>query len=352
MSNKIYHNIKHSFLVLIIFVLLSNLAFAQEPETTEDYKVSKFYYDFQYFGFPFSANIGYQYRNDSSELFVPIVGLSYEYGLYAITLYADAKMEYRYKRFFFEIGFKQGLIPEVGDGYEYKNLESLGRFKIGYYFENVGISYNIDVGNGYTREIESRNLVNKFQVKQNLSLSALLHVDAKNTLSFDTAVGVQSLPYSDQHTYSFFARIPYTFFHYWGEFGIMPAIRYSAYFADSTREYTIGSLYLYDLMMIPLTGNNSDYNNLLDFLSYVHVEYKFFLRFLPAGFNNIFLVVFGDIGYGKQINKNFDNGQMLYVVGGGIGYSFFGTPFQLTVGVDQLENVVLNILITPIMHRF
>ncbi len=338
---------------IIILILFSTSLFSQDAPTTEDYEQSRLALTYNYYGFPFAVDVGYTYRKNSSQIFFPLVGASYEVGKYSFGLFANAKMEYRYKRFYFQAGFKQGLIPSVGDGYKYENLESYGQFKIGHYFDNVDISYSANVGNAYARNIFNKEISNIFQVNHYIGLYSLLHTDAANTLSLDTSLNIETMPNGGQYSYSFSARMPYTFYHYWGEFSIMPYISYSEYFQDSEKNYNIGDDYLDTLMMTTITGSKEPYQALYNFLSYVHLEYRFYLRFLPDAFSSIYFVAYGNIGYGKEVGESFDDGTILYTAGGGVGYNMFGTvPMQFTVGVDRLNNVVINYTISTVIHRY
>ena len=102
-------------------------------------------------------------------------------------------------------------------------------------------------------------------------------------------------------------------------------------------------------MMMPLSNLEAHLKN-MDFLTFVHLEYKFFMRFLPSGFNDIYLVAFGNVGYGKYFESSIDKGNLLYVVGGGIGYNLYGsTPLQLTFGVDNNNSLVMNLIISTIV---
>lgn len=339
--------------ILIVLVLFPSLLFSQDTEAPQDYIQSKGTLNYNYYGFPFFIEGGYEYRKNSSQILFPLIGVSFENGLYGVNLFATARMMYRYKRFYFQLGFKQGLIPNVGESYKYENLEHIGSFTIGHYFENVDISYRLDVGNKYARNLENRVLSNTFQVNHAIGIYSLLHSDAANTLSLDTSLNIETIPNTKQYSYNISARMPYTFYHYWGEFSIMPYISYGEYFENSKKNYTIGGDYLNSLMMTSVTGSREPYEILYNFLSYIHLEYRFYLRFLPDAYSSIYLVAYGNIGYGKEVEQSFDNGTMLYTAGGGIGYNLFGTvPMQFTVGVDRLNNVVINYAISTAIHRF
>lgn len=339
---------KYSFSLFIFFALFSVSLFSQE---TKDYKQSGPIVDYNYYGVPFFINIGYMNRENSSQLFFPLVGISVEPGNNSFNIFANAKMEYRYRRFYLQVGFKQALVPYYGNSYKYEYLESYGEFSIGYFFKNTDIYYSLDVGNMYTLDF-SRDIINKFQVNHSVEISSLLYVDAVNTLSLKTYGNIYTIPYSQQYSYSFSTELPYTFYHYWGEFGIMPFIEYSQYFKNSKREYAIGDDYLGSIRMIAIAGNMKSHDILYNFISAIHLEYKFYLRFLPAAFRSIYLVCFGDIGYGKEINQTFNEGRMLYVAGGGIGYSLFGVaPLQITFGIDQSSNIVINFAVSTILHK-
>ena len=125
---KIQHIIKSNFLVLIIFLLFIYSAFSQESKTNYNYEQSKFALNYNYYGFPFFVEAGYTYRKNSSQIFFPLIGVSMENDILSFNLFLNAKMEYRYKRFYLELGFKQGLIQSVGENYEYKNWKK--RFRI------------------------------------------------------------------------------------------------------------------------------------------------------------------------------------------------------------------------------
>lgn len=349
---KIFFTVKYSFLLLIIFALFSNSLFSQDTETPLNYEQSGFNLNYNYYGFPLLIEGGYEYRTNSSQVFFPLIGGSFENGLYGVNLFATARMLYRYKRFHFQLSFKQGLIP-IGGEYKYENLEHLGDFEIAYAFKNAKISYDLQVGSGNSRNDLHGGLSNTFQVNNFINISSLLYTDAANTLSLDTGISVRTMPDEEQYSYGFSARIPYTFYHYWGEFGIMPFIAYSGYFEDSKKEYLIGTGYLNSLIMGAIAKDTEPYNVLYNFLSYVHVEYKFYLRFLPDAFSSIYLVAYGNIGYGTEYDESFNDGTMLYTVGGGIGFNMFGTvPMQITLGVDRLDNLVINYFISTIIHTF
>lgn len=345
--------IRLCFTILIISVLLPSLLFSQDAETPEDYIQSKGVLNYNYYGFPFFIEGGYEYRKNSSQVLFPLVGVSFENGLYGVNLFATARMIYRYERFYFQLGFKQGLIPNVGESYKYENLESYGQFKIGHYFENVNVSYNLDAGNKYARNLKNRVLSNIFQINHSIGIYSLLYSDAANTLSLDSSLNIETMPNTKQYSYSFSAKMPYTFYHYWGEFSIVPYLSYGEYFENSKKNYSIGGGYLNSLMMAAVTGSKEPYKVLYNFLSYMHLEYRFYLRFLPDAFSSIYFVAYGNIGYGKEVEQSLNDGTMLYTAGGGIGYSLFGTvPMQLTVGVDRLNNVVINYAISTTIHRF
>jgi len=349
---KIYTIIKHSFFVLIIFILVLNSLFSQDTENNESYVQSKGTLNYNYYGFPLLIEGGYEYRTNSSQVFFPLIGASFENGLYGVNLFATARMMYRYKRFYFQLGFKQGLIP-IGDEYKYENLERLGNFEIGYAFKNVKISYDLKIGSANSRNDVHGVLSNTFQVNNFINISSLLYTDAASTLSLDTGISVKTMPYVKQYSYSFSARIPYTFYHYWGEFGIMPFVSYSGYFENSKHDYLIGAGYLNSLIMTAIAKDMEPYNALYNFLSYVHLEYKFYLRFLPDAFSSIYLVAYGNIGYGTEFGEELNGGTLLYTAGGGIGFNMFGmVPMQITLGVDRLDNLVINYVVSTIIHTF
>ena len=53
---------------------------------------------------------------------------------------------------------------------------------------------------------------------------------------------------------------------------------------------------------------------------------------------------------GKYFESSIDKGNLLYVVGGGIGYNLYGsTPLQLTFGVDNNNSLVMNLIISTIV---
>lgn len=132
----------------------------------------------------------------------------------------------------------------------------------------------------------------------------------------------------------------------------MPAIRYSQYFKNSKKNYAIGDNYLGSMGMEAIAGKMESHNTLYNFISSLHLEYRFYLRFLPAAFRSIYLVGYSNIGYGKEIDQSFDKGRILYAAGGGIGYSLFGVaPMQLTFGIDQSNNIMINFVVSTIRHK-
>lgn len=347
--NRLYSAIKYSLSIFIFFALFSVPLFSQDAK---EYKQSRLILDYNYYGVPFFINIGYMYRKDSSQLFFPLVGVSIEPGEHSFNIFANAKMEYRYKRLYFQLGFKQSLIPYIGDSYKHEYLESYGQFILGHFFENVDISYNLDVGNMYTQDFNTGNLTAAFQVNHSIEITSLLYNDAANTLSLETFANIDTIPYSKQYSYNFITEIPYTFYHYWGEFAIMPALRYSQYFKNSKKSYAIGDDYLGSMGMKAIAGEMKSHNTLYNFISSLHLEYRFYLRFLPAAFRSICLIAYSNIGYGKEIDQSFDKGKILYAVGGGIGYSLFGVaPMQLTLGIDQSNNIMINFVVSTIKHK-
>lgn len=345
---KFYATSKYYCCVLVVFALFSISIFAENAKPNEH---SGFILDYNYYGFPFFVNAGYTYKNNSSQLLAPLVGISAENGKYSFDIFANAKMEYRYKRFYFQLGFKQGLIPYIGQAYKYEYLESYGQFMIGHFFENIDISYCINVGNMYALNANTKNLANIFQVNHSVNMVSLLYNDAAHTISLDASANIETIPYSKQYSYNFSIKAPYTFYHYWGEFGIMPSIKYSNYFVDSKKGYAIGNDYFGSIGMQTITADTK--TTLYNFLSSIHLEYKFYFRFLPDALNSLYLVGYANLGYGKEIDQTFEEGKMLYTVGGGIGYNVVGmVPLQLTLGVDRSNNIVINFVVSTIMHDF
>lgn len=331
--------------VILISIISSSFLLSQE---TNLFKHSGFEYRYNYAGFPFYIDLGYAYRKNSSYLFAPNIGVSFEYTPYDLSIFGNVGIEYRYKRFFLDLNYKQGITPPFST-FDYKDLEYFGNIKIGYFFANVELSYNINIGQMLNRKnISPFNLATAFKIEQFINVNTRLYESPVHKLSMYGSIGINILPFYNEYSYSLNLRLPYTFFHYWGELGIMPSISYSGYFDKSKMDYSIGSKYLYSLLMIPL-GDSQHYTQFYDFLSFIHTEYRLFFRFFPEPFDGIFLVVFANVGYGKYINQRFDNGSLLYVLGGGIGYNLFGVaPMQLTFGVDNHNNLVINYLISPI----
>lgn len=330
--------------LLLLFFILSSLLFAQN-----DFVNSGFHYSYNYFGFPFSVDFGYAYKKNSHFVYVPRVGISFDYGAESsFGIFANVGMEYRYRRFFIDLNYKQGITPPFST-FNYKDLEYYGQLRLGYYFDNVSISYGMNIGKMLSSEREVYRLSSIFKINQSINLSSTFVDDGVNKLKFNASVGASIIPNEKQYSYNVSASMPYSFFHYWGELGIMPYIGYSAYFDKSEKKYSIGFKYLYSLMMMPLSNLEAHVKN-MDFLTFAHFEYKFFMRFLPSGFNDIYLVAFGNVGYGKYFESSIDKGNLLYVVGGGIGYNLYGsTPLQLTFGVDNNNSLVMNLIISTIV---
>lgn len=341
---------KRNCCVLIIFVLFCGTAFSLD---TEDYTYSGLAVDYNYYGVPFYIDVGYQYRDNYSNLFFPLVGMSIEAGKHSFNIFANAKIGYRYERFYTQFGFKQGLIPYIGDSYKYEYLESYGQFMIGYFLRNIDFSYNVDAGNMYIQDFTTKKLTSGFQLNHSVELSSLLHSDAANTLSLEASMNINTIPSSKQYSYEFFAKMPYSLYHYWGEFGIMPSFGYFQYFENSKKRFAIGTDYLGSIGMRAIAGALESHETLYNFISSIHVEYKLYLRFLPDAFRSIYLAAYANIGYGKELDQNFDEGRLLYATGGGIGYAMFGiAPLQVTFGIDQSQNIVINFAISTILHSF
>ena len=330
--------------LLLLFFILSSFLFAQS-----DFVNSGFHYSYNYFGFPFSVDFGYAYKKNSHFVYVPRIGISFDYGAESsFGIFANVGMEYRYRRFFIDLNYKQGITPPFAT-FNYKDLEYYGQLRLGYYFDNVSISYGMNIGKMLSSEREVYRLSSIFKINQSINLSSTFVDDGVNKLKFNAGIGASIIPNENQYSYNVSASMPYSFFHYWGELGIMPYIGYSAYFDKSEKKYSIGFKYLYSLMMMPLSNLEAHLKN-MDFLTFAHFEYKFFMRFLPSGFNDIYLVAFGNVGYGKYFESSIDKGNLLYVVGGGIGYNLYGTtPLQLTFGVDNNKSLVMNLIISTIV---
>ncbi|TXJ39441.1 hypothetical protein [Brachyspira pilosicoli] len=330
--------------LLLIFFILSSFLFAQN-----DFVNSSFHYSYNYFGFPFSVDLGYAYKKNSHFVYVPRVGISFDYGAESsFGIFANLGMEYRYRRFFIDLNYKQGITPPFAT-FNYKNLEYYGQLRLCYSFDNVSIYYAMNIGKMIASEREVYRLSSIFKINQNIGLSSTFIDDGVNKLKFNAGFGASIIPNEKQYSYNVSFSMPYSFFHYWGELGIMPYIGYSAYFDKSEKKYSIGFKYLYSIMMMPLSNLEAHLKN-MDFLTFVHLEYKLFMRFLPSGFNDIYLVAFGNIGYGKYFENSINKGNLLYVVGGGIGYNLYGsTPLQLTFGVDNNNSLVMNLIISTIV---
>ncbi|WP_157151307.1 hypothetical protein [Brachyspira sp. SAP_772] len=330
--------------LLLIFFILSSFLFAQN-----DFVNSGFHYSYNYYGFPFSVDLGYAYKKNSHFVYVPRVGVSFDYGAESsFGMFANIGMEYRYRKFFIDLNYKQGITPPFAT-FNYKDLEYYGQLKLGYSFDNVSIYYGMNIGKMIASEREVYRLSSIFKINQSISLSSTFVDDGVNKLKLNAGVGASIIPNEKQYSYNVYASIPYSFFHYLGELGIMPYVGYSAYFDKSEKKYSIGFKYLYSLMMMPLSNLKAHTKN-MDFLTFVHLEYKLFMRFLPSGFNDIYLVAFGNAGYGKYFENSIDKGNLLYVVGGGIGYNLYGTtPLQLTFGVDNNNSLVMNLIISTIV---
>ncbi|WP_295157888.1 hypothetical protein [uncultured Brachyspira sp.] len=329
--------------ILVLFFILCSFLFAQENFTQ-----SGFHYGYNYFGFPFSFDIGYAYKKNSVFLYAPRLGISYDYGSESsFGVFANLGMEFRYKRFFIDLNYKQGISPPFST-FNYKDLEYYGQLKLGYSSDNVMLVYNANIGKILSSELKTQKLSSIFKITQSVGLNSALYESAVNKLKFLIGFSVNIIPNSKQYSYGIYAMMPYSFFHYWGELSAMLYISYSGFFDKSEKIYSIGYKYLYSLLMLPLSANKV-YNKSFDLLTFAHLEYKFFMRFLPSGFSDIYLVAFGNIGYGKYFEESINNGNLLYVVGGGIGYNLFGTtPLQLTFGVDNNKSLVMNLIVSAI----
>ena len=85
--------------LLLLFFILSSFLFAQN-----DFVNSGFHYSYNYFGFPFSVDFGYAYKKNSHFVYVPRVGISFDYGAESsFGIFANVGMEYRYRRFFIDL---------------------------------------------------------------------------------------------------------------------------------------------------------------------------------------------------------------------------------------------------------
>ena len=90
--------------LLLLFFILSSFLFAQN-----DFINSGFHYSYNYFGFPFSVDFGYAYKKNSHFVYVPRVGISFDYGAESsFGIFANVGMEYRYRRFFIDLNYNKG----------------------------------------------------------------------------------------------------------------------------------------------------------------------------------------------------------------------------------------------------
>lgn len=333
-------------LFLMIFGLSISIS-SLNLKAQDTFKRSSFYMTYHVTGFPFFIDFGYLYRKNSSYLYIPHIGISYEYGSYSFGLFAYAGMEYRYDRFFINLKYKQGLIPYT-DKYTFDTLESYGNFSTGYMFENVDLTYNLNVGKIFDLNSGVKKINNIFKIQQSVDVSALIYDNSINKLKLNTGIDFNIIPNGKEYSYGVYASIPYSFFHYWGELGIMPYISYSSYFNDSKKNYSIGKKYLNILQMLPL-NNTEKYVEPYNFLTFLHLEYKLYMRFLPSGWNDLYLVGFGNVGYGKYEYQSINDGELLYIVGGGIGFNLFSTaPLQITLATDNNKSLIINIVISAI----
>ena len=118
--------------ILTLFLILCSFLFSQEDSTK-----SGFHYSYNYFGFPFSADIGYAYKKNDIFLYASRFGLSYDYGAESsFAIFANLGMEFRYNRFFVDLNYKQGITSPFST-FKYKDLEYYGQVKLGYSFDII-----------------------------------------------------------------------------------------------------------------------------------------------------------------------------------------------------------------------
>lgn len=336
------------------YVLLSLLCIscAIYSLTPEEHEFSGLRLEYSYFGIPLKIDVGHEYRKADNLLYFPIIGLSMESTRSAFNLFLNTSLVYRYKRFYTELGFKQGLIPYTGRFSDYNSFQSYGWFESGYYFSYVHFSVASEFGNMYSIDKSNYKKETTFQNNYWVTLAGMLIDDEKNSLSSELSSRFDITPFENQFSYEVSAKMNYTFFHYHGQFGIRPIVSYFQYFNNSQKNYVIGSTYLSSINMFSVTPNPNN-NTYYNFLSSVHAEYKYFFRTIPNALRSLYIVGFGNIGYGKELEYSFSDGRLLYCFGAGVGFSLFGSaPLQLTVGFDQSKNITLNFMVSTILHSF
>ena len=77
--------------------------------------------------------------------------------------------------------------------------------------------------------------------------------------------------------------------------------------------------------------------------------YKFSNSISINKVNDLYLVGFGNVGYGKYEYQSINDGELLYIVGGGIGFNLFSTaPLQITLATDNNKSLMINVVISAI----
>jgi len=307
---------------------------------------------------PYYANYGYLTRFNDLEIFSPYIGIGLQPTKFSIALYAQTGINIFYKKFTWKLEYLNGIVPDLSL-FDYKNLEYFGQNVFIYDFNNVRISSTTKVGN-FLYASHSQNI-------HELKINAKTMLGIKEIISFDFQVynnefinissmfnvGIDHIIDVNESSYYLKMKIPLTIDFLHSKLGFMLTAFYTDYISKD-RNYIIGETFSgYDEGIdIFLKNENGFFNNFYDLYGSLDIIYRVYMRFLPSGYDRIYVAVGGSTGiaYRKE-NQNTD---FLYMATAALGYELYDTiPFEIRFTLDMDGNFFFNIsVVSPLSHRF
>ena len=307
---------------------------------------------------PYYANYGYLNRFGDLEIFSPYIGIGLQPTQFSVAVYAQTGINLFYKNFTWRLEYLNGIIPDFSL-FDYKNIEYFGQNIFFYNFNNSRISSTTKVGNfvyathvKYIDELED-NANTMLGIKQIFSFDSQIYNSEFIKITSLLNFGIDHIVDVNESSYYLKFKIPLTIDFLHSKLGFMITGFYTDYISQD-RNYIIGETFSgYDEAIgIFIKNENGLFNNFYDLYGSIDIIYRVYMRFLPSGFDRVYMAVGGTTGvaYRKE-NKNTD---FLYMGTTALGYELYDTvPFEVRFSVDMDGNFFFNIsVVSPISHSF
>ena len=327
------------YIFIVIFLILSLNTIFSEISLKE----SKFSIEPNYYGLPLNIRFGYKYRQNDWGLF-PFLGFNFSFdNSYSLTSLAGIR--FNIKQFQFTSEFHYELLPSlISKNHIFYNYNRLD-------FKTQRAGIYIPFFFGKRKHITENNEVDIYDTGSLGIGSDIFLAETgflKNTVHI--ALNFSVLPSEKFTYYDITVLAPLTLYFSTIELGFL----YSAFYIQNlkiknispAKNFNEGKTFAAFTNRLNFSSQQKKYNIIQAF----EIEPRwYFLRTIDP-FSCIYLSTFANGGIGITKSAEVD---LLYQVGGGIGYTLFDSvPFEFQLGYDNQSGILLYIGgISRIMHR-